>query len=104
RSCGSDIDHFTRNLLCVSRETQSRSRLVLTRSAGTSICRPAMRTIHPLYLCAVLTVCAASSTRAAEPTTGKFAILDNDRTLEGEIERVGDEYRVHRAIGVTNLP
>src|SRR5687768_4627173 len=42
--------------------------------------------------------------RAGEPASGKVLILDSGRTLEGEIERDGDEYRVRRAIGTTHVP
>jgi len=34
---------------------------------------------------------------------GKVAILDNDRIIEGDIERVGDQYRVRRPVGETWL-
>jgi hypothetical protein len=41
--------------------------------------------------------------RAGQPaplqTTGKVLVLDNERTLEGDIERLGEQYRVRRAIG-----
>jgi hypothetical protein len=40
---------------------------------------------------------------AAQPdgarTTGKVLVLDNERTLEGDIERVGEQYRVRRPVG-----
>jgi hypothetical protein len=35
----------------------------------------------------------------ARPASGKVLVLDNERTLEGEIERVGDQYRVRRKVG-----
>jgi hypothetical protein len=38
------------------------------------------------------------------PAMGKVAILENDRIMEGDIERVGDQYRVRRSIGETWLP
>jgi hypothetical protein len=44
----------------------------------------------------------AEAKPAAE--TGKVAVLDNDRILEGDIERVGDQYRVRRSGGETWLP
>jgi hypothetical protein len=41
--------------------------------------------------------------RAEEPqaarSTGKVLVLDNERTLEGDVERVGDQYRVRRPVG-----
>src|SRR5215470_9273610 len=53
----------------------------------------------------VLTVVALAwaALPAAQPeaarTTGKILVLDNERTLEGDIERVGDQYRVRRPVG-----
>lgn len=38
------------------------------------------------------------------PATGTVLVLDNDRTLEGEIERVGDQYRLRRADAVSWVP
>src|SRR5438552_3454169 len=35
----------------------------------------------------------------AGQTTGKVLVLDNERTLEGDIERVGEQYRVRRPVG-----
>jgi hypothetical protein len=32
-------------------------------------------------------------------TTGKVLILDNERTLEGDIERIGPQYRIRRPVG-----
>jgi hypothetical protein len=36
--------------------------------------------------------------------TGKILVLENERTLEGDIERIGDQYRIRRAIGETWVP
>ncbi len=58
-------------------------------------------------LLSVLGVAAGEGLRAGEPLparTGKVLVLDNDRTLEGEIERAGDQYRVRRSLGVTSVP
>jgi hypothetical protein len=54
----------------------------------------------------VLAVSAWGLLRATEPprTTGKVLVLDNERTLEGDIERVGDQYRVRRSVGETWVP
>ena len=41
---------------------------------------------------------------ALPAVTGKVLVLENERTLEGDIERIGDQYRVRRAIGETWLP
>ena len=38
------------------------------------------------------------------PTTGRVLVLENDRTLEGDIERHGDQYRIKRTIGETWIP
>jgi hypothetical protein len=38
------------------------------------------------------------------PAAGKVLILENERTLEGDIERVGDQYRVRRSVGETWVP
>jgi hypothetical protein len=37
----------------------------------------------------------------ASPRTGHVLLLDNDRILEGDIERVGDQYCIRRSIGET---
>jgi hypothetical protein len=37
-------------------------------------------------------------------STGKVLVLENERTLEGDIERIGDQYRIRRAIGETWVP
>ena len=33
------------------------------------------------------------------PTIGKVLVLDNERTLDGDVERFGEQYRVRRALG-----
>src|SRR5262245_18321754 len=38
------------------------------------------------------------------PAAGKVLVLDNEHTLEGDIERVGEQYRVRRSTGETWLP
>ncbi|MFO0930619.1 MAG: hypothetical protein U0736_26910 [Gemmataceae bacterium] len=43
---------------------------------------------------------AAPPARAA----GRVLVLDTERTVTGEIERVGDQYRIKRLIGETYLP
>jgi hypothetical protein len=37
-------------------------------------------------------------------TTGHVLVLDSDRTLDGDIERVGEQYRIHRGTGETWIP
>jgi hypothetical protein len=60
-------------------------------------------------LCAVaVLVLALAPLRAGESsgavTKGRVLVLDNDRIVEGDIERVGDQYRVRRAVGETWVP
>lgn len=38
------------------------------------------------------------------PSTGRILVLENDRVLEGEIERVGDQYRIRRSGGEMWVP
>jgi hypothetical protein len=40
---------------------------------------------------------------ATGPTAGKVLVLDNERTLTGDIERVGGQYRIKRLLGETWL-
>jgi hypothetical protein len=67
-----------------------------------------MTTTYRLILCAA--VAAAGGVRAlaadptAVPTTGHVLVLTNERTVEGDVERVGDQYRVRRAGGETWVP
>jgi hypothetical protein len=37
-------------------------------------------------------------------TTGRVLVLDNERTMEGDVERVGDQYRIRRSVGETRVP
>src|SRR4051794_28031146 len=62
-----------------------------------------MKTIIRLVLCAFAVIAPAW---AAEPLrdAGKVLVLDNQRVLEGEVERVGDQYRVRRSVGETWVP
>jgi hypothetical protein len=39
-----------------------------------------------------------------EPTRGKVLVFDNERTLEGDIERVGGQYRIRHQIGESWVP
>ncbi len=78
--------------------------MVLTRCCGEFICVRAMKLSILLLLWAVALDAGANGLRADEPTRGKVLVLDNDRTLEGEIERDGDQYRIRRAVGVTCIP
>jgi len=63
-----------------------------------------MTTKIRIALCILALVAGTSlPVSAAQPetarTTGKVLVLDNERTLEGEIERVGEQYRVRRPVG-----
>jgi hypothetical protein len=40
----------------------------------------------------------------AKPAAGRVLILENERTLTGDIEQVGDQYRVKRLVGETWVP
>lgn len=37
-------------------------------------------------------------------TRGRILVLDNERTVEGDIERVGNQYRIRRGIGESWIP
>ena len=61
--------------------------------------------VTPRRLMAMLAIWLTGVVCLAEPAvTGRVLILDNDRVLEGEIERVGDQYRIRRPSGETWLP
>jgi hypothetical protein len=53
-------------------------------------------------------VCAAALLSGADTPgpalTGKVLVLDNENTLTGDVERLGDQYRVRRSLGETWLP
>jgi hypothetical protein len=59
--------------------------------------------IRLVYCILAFVAPAWAAVRAAQPetapTTGKVLVLDNERTLEGDIERVGEQYRVRRPVG-----
>src|SRR5438067_639104 len=56
-------------------------------------------------LLCVLILAAGMAVRAADPVpAGRVIILDNERTLEGEIEREGDQYHIRRGGAETWLP
>jgi hypothetical protein len=63
-----------------------------------------MKTVFSALSLGFVLALGACLTRAAgpdEPAKGKVLILDNERTLEGDIERVGTQYRVRRSVGET---
>ena len=60
--------------------------------------------IRHLLGVAVLAGAGLAPARGTEPaaaTAGKVLLLQNERALEGDIERVGDQYRVRRSAGET---
>jgi hypothetical protein len=50
---------------------------------------------------ALLAVCTRAQPPGAVAQTGKVLVLENERTLEGDIERLGEQYRVRRSVGET---
>src|SRR5436305_14780706 len=67
--------------------------------------RPKPAAILCLLGLAALAGLARSSLRAAEPAaTGTLLLLDNEHTIEGDVERDGAYYRVRRASGETQVP
>lgn len=46
----------------------------------------------------------AQAPRPTRLDSGKVLVLDNDRLLEGDIERVGDQYRIRRGNGELFIP
>src|SRR6516162_3240974 len=56
-------------------------------------------------LAIVATAIPALAATTPEPlTSGKFLVLRNGHTLEGDIERIGEQYRVRRNGGETLVP
>jgi hypothetical protein len=65
-----------------------------------------MKTKIGLALCALAVAAPAwlvvrAGEPATAPTTGKVLVLDNERTLEGDIERQGEQYRVRHSVNGT---
>ncbi|MFO0843345.1 MAG: hypothetical protein U0797_13260 [Gemmataceae bacterium] len=65
-----------------------------------------MKNIIAITLAAGVTLGAAGLAVLASPppATGRVLVLDNERTLTGDIEQVGDQYRIKRLIGETLIP
>lgn len=57
----------------------------------------------PLSLLAAFLL-AAQAAHTQELSSGKVLVLDNDRTLEGDIDRLDNQYRVRRSAGITWVP
>lgn len=55
-------------------------------------------------LCLPFLFISAGDPTSGPPLKGHVLILDNDRTLEGEIEKVGDSYRLRRGDAITWIP
>src|SRR5262249_15571656 len=66
-----------------------------------------MTTFIRLLLCVVVaalgTSLSATDPPAAKPV-GKVLVLENERTLEGDIEQQGTQYRIRRSVGETWVP
>lgn len=64
--------------------------------------------IRSLLMALVMGGPVVATVQAADPTSptaaGRILVLANERTLEGNIERQGDQYRIKRSIGETWLP
>src|SRR6516162_3115359 len=67
-----------------------------------------MRTIVSCLIALGVLGLASGSAPAADPPRslqkGKVLLLRNEHTMEGDIERVGDQYRVGRRVGETWIP
>jgi hypothetical protein len=66
-----------------------------------------MKTFSHLLLCAAALIAPGAKLARADdsaPLKGKVLVLENERVLEGDVERVGDQFRVHRAVGETWVP
>jgi hypothetical protein len=67
-----------------------------------------MKAIFPslLWACLFLSPCGGQPPAAAPrpATAGKVLVLENENPMEGEVERVGDQYRVRRVVGETWVP
>lgn len=58
-----------------------------------------------LFLVSLLGATAANAQPAPiEPVRGKVLLLDNDRILEGDIEKVNGQYRIRRSVGELWVP
>ncbi len=81
-------------------------------NGGTSYYTPTMRKIIAISLGAGLLLGAAVTWgRATDPAAppaprlaGRVLVLDNERTVTGDVERVGDRYRIKRLVGETWIP
>lgn len=84
-----------------------RSRLAIDIPVRAGIVLVAMKNAFHTMACLVALWIGSGLSRAAppeEPATGKIIVLDNDHTLEGDIERIGSQFRVRRIVGETWVP
>src|SRR5215212_5244774 len=56
------------------------------------------------FLATLVAVAGLVAASLADDVTGKVLLLDNQRVLEGDVARVGDEYRVRRESAETFVP
>ena len=63
-----------------------------------------LRSRFYLFVVAVAVASLLGATMPETPKTGKFLVLRNGRTIEGDIQLVGDQYRVGRNGGETLVP
>jgi hypothetical protein len=66
----------------------------------------AMNTKLAILLAAGAVLCGLGLAVCAAPpsATGRVLVLDNERTLTGDIDLVGEQYRIKRLIGETMIP
>ncbi len=60
-------------------------------------------TTHPRLLSAAALLSLAAAA-AGDPPVGGVLLLDNQQVIQGQVERVGDQYRVRREGGETLVP
>lgn len=56
------------------------------------------------FFCLPFLLISTGFQQPGPPLKGQVLILDNDRTLEGDIEKVGDRYRLRRGDAITWIP
>jgi hypothetical protein len=81
--------------------------IALDVAATLGIVPAAMKTIFLPLACAMGLAASAlgqSAEAVGQPLTGKVLVLENENTLTGDIERVGEQYRVRRTLGETWVP
>src|SRR5262245_33178748 len=62
-----------------------------------------MNAIIRTALCAAA-FAAPLNVRAAEPATGNVVLIDFDRVIEGQIERIGEKFRIRQGSGEMSIP